>query len=290
MRGGCRCRSHRPGRCRSRVGMRRAEAKQHQGSTRDGAHGNACREPVPMRARPSRPRRHACPRPRHDARADDPAQTGDCAHMPSIQRPCGRQQPAFRRRTPRGQPAGHAPRADPLGRRRHHDRRGDGTAAGRRVCGFPARRRHQIHAARFPWGAAHCHWARGRTLARTRCRARFGRGPFPRRHLARIAGGGQAIHDFGVPAALAVQGICGRWGQTIHERILSKGAAAADPAGSGASLNQVCEAGSRIGTSTFACNPRRKPHALFAKHRHGTHKPVCLPAAIVGCRTPAKTA
>jgi hypothetical protein len=210
--------------------------------------------------------------------------------MPSIQRPCGRQQPAFRRRTPRGQPAGHAPRADPLGRRRHHDRRGDGTAAGRRVCGFPARRRHQIHAARFPWGAAHCHWARGRTLARTRCRARFGRGPFPRRHLARIAGGGQAIHDFGVPAALAVQGICGRWGQTIHERILSKGAAAADPAGSGASLNQVCEAGSRIGTSTFACNPRRKPHALFAKHRHGTHKPVCLPAAIVGCRTPAKTA
>ena len=36
--------------------------------------------------------------------------------------------------------------------------------------------------------------------------------------------------------------------------------------------------------------PRRKPHAPFAKHRHGTHKPVCLPAAIVGCRTPAKTA
>lgn len=181
-----------------------------------------------MRPRPW-PQRHACPRPWHDPGVGEPAQTGDCAHAPSIQRPCGRQQPAFRCRPPRGQPAGHAPRADPLSRRRHHDRWGDGTAAGRRVCGFPARRRHQIHAARFPRDATRRHGVRGRMPTRTDFHARSGRGLGPRRHVAR----NHATLDFGVPAALAVQGICGRWGQTVHERILFKGTAAANPAGPG---------------------------------------------------------
>ncbi len=170
-----------------------------------------------MRPRPSRAPQHACPRPRHDARADEPAQTGDCAHMPSIQRPCGRQQPAFRRRTPRGQPAGHAPRADPLRRRRHHDRRGDGTAC-RRSPGFPAHRRHQIHATRFPRDAAHRHGVRGRMPA----------------------------IDPRVPAAFAVRGICGRRGGTIHVGILFKGAVAASLPVPGSPLNQVCGTSSRI--------------------------------------------
>jgi len=87
-------------------------------------------------------------------------------------------------------------------------------------------------------------------LARAGSRARFGRGRFPRRPIARD----HATFDFGVPAAVAVQGICGRWCQTIHERILFKGTAAADPMGAanspcrGSPLNQVCEGGSRIGT------------------------------------------
>ncbi len=104
-----RCRPGRHGyRCSGRHGFRggmRTDTQRHQGDACDGAQGGACRQPAPIRNYPSPPRQHVCPQPRQEPGTDDPAQVGDGHRTQPIQRPRGRQQPAFRRRPPctRGQ-------------------------------------------------------------------------------------------------------------------------------------------------------------------------------------------
>lgn len=151
----------------------------------------------------------------------------------------------------------------------------------RRTPGSPARWRHQIHAAQFPTHASRDHAAGARLPARAR---RI-------RHL----GHDQAAIDLGVPAALAVQGICGRWSRTVHEQILFRGKAATDPGDLAGRRLRAPGVAIKSGLRSLFPHPasgplphetRRKP----AQPQPRTHEPVYLSTAIVGCRTLAKTA
>jgi hypothetical protein len=148
----------------------------------------------------------------------------------------------------------HGPRTLPLDRCRHRNKPLD--AACRLVTGFPSRRRHQMHTVRCLMRTSHSHGIRDRRLGRTHflaCVAGWTvpdvvchRRPIlpPHRHLAHAARRGRAMRmgaampgmngltldrwmkrhretaDPGVLATLAMQGIGGRWGQTIHGCIL----------------------------------------------------------------------
>ncbi len=173
---------------------------------------------------------------------------GRC-HAPSIQRPCRRQQPGFRHWCARSQLAGYRPCAPPLGRCRHPHRL-IGATTPRSVSRFPASRRDQMDK---PGVGDH-------RLAQLRLGICIGRPTMPGttdlfpvfqaggrqafmpayRHVAH-AGRDRAmrmealapdrirpmLHDRRTAnrralASLAVQGICGRRSQTIHEGILIK--------------------------------------------------------------------